>query len=184
MTHSRCMRGPARAGRMFAGTAGSVEVTGLFDFVQDAREALAIMADSPFLHVRSSKLRVMPGEEDELVNEGTYGKACAYYLQSNLVRMGYTVSQAVCEDWGWWVGVKGSADTLGIGVYGMRIDDTDDLDLCVTVLVPRGRRWSWRRLRWIDTTAEVDRLHQAMRSVFEADQDITVIGEFSDLPLG
>ena len=76
----------------------------------------------------------MPGEDDELVNEGMDGKACAQYLQSNLSSRGYSVPLFVCEDWEWWVEVQGLDFTCGLGVYGMQIDDSDDLDICVTVL--------------------------------------------------
>ncbi len=41
----------------------------------------------------------MPGEDDELVNEGMYGKACSQYLQANLACRGYSVPFVVCEDW-------------------------------------------------------------------------------------
>ena len=125
----------------------------------------------------------MPDEDNELVNEGMYGKACAQYLQASLAGHGYTTPLVVCEDWGWWVEVTGLGFTCGIGVYGMQIDDTEDLDLCVTVLTPKGRKWNWRKLRTIDTTEEVDRLHKTIRSIFESDADTTVVGESPDFPL-
>ena len=68
------------------------------------------------------------------MNEGMDGKACAQYLQSNLSSRGYSVPLFVCEDWEWWVEVQGLDFTCGLGVYGMQIDDSDDLDICVTVL--------------------------------------------------
>ena len=142
------------------------------------------MTSNPFFHVRSPKLRILPAEEDELVNEGMYGKACAQYLQTNLARRGYTTPFVVCEDWGWWVEVRGLDFTCGIGVYGMQIDDTDDLDLCVTVLTLKGKKWNLTKLRSIDTTAEVDRLDQTIRSIFESDADVTVVCESPDFPLG
>ena len=142
------------------------------------------MTTNPFLHIRSAKLRILPGEADELVNEGMYGKACAQYLQSKLASRGYTIPFVACEDWGWWVEVKGLEFTCGIGVHGMQIDDTDDLDLCVTVLAPKGKKWAWTKLRSIDTTTEVDRLHDTIRSIFKDDVDVTIVGETSDFPLG
>ena len=58
------------------------------------------MDAQPFLHVRSAGLRILPGEDQELVNEGTYGKACALYLQAQLTARGYAVLFFTCEDWG------------------------------------------------------------------------------------
>ena len=142
------------------------------------------MTSNPFLHIQSSKLGIMPGEEDELVNEGMYGKACAEYLQSNLANLGYTTPFVVCEDWGWWVEVKGLEFTCGIGVYGLQIDESNELDLCVTVLTPKGKKWNWTKLRSIDTSPEVTRLHDTIRRIFENDGDVTIVRESLDFPLG
>jgi hypothetical protein len=142
------------------------------------------MSENPFLHIQSAKFRILPGEDDEIVNEGMYGKACAQYLQSHLASRGYNIPFFVCEDWGWWVEVKGLDFTCGIGVYGLKIDDTDDLDLCVTVLTSKGKKWNWKKLRSIDTSTEVSRLHDTIRNIFENDHDITVVCETPDFPLG
>lgn len=141
------------------------------------------MATNPFIHIRSPKLRVLPGEDDELVNEGMYGKAFAEYLQTRLAQRGYQTPMVVCEDWGWWLTIAGLPFTCGLCIYGCRIDDTDDLDLCVTVSTDRGRKWSWGRFRFIDTTAEVERLHQTVRSTLADDSDITIVAETPDFPL-
>jgi hypothetical protein len=126
----------------------------------------------------------MPGEAEELVNEGMYGKACAQYLQTALARHGYSIPRITCEDWGWWVEVAELDFACGIGVYGKQIEKTQDLDLCVTVLTPKGKKWSWRKLRSIDTTTEVERLHEAIRGIFASDSEVTVVCESPDFPLG
>ena len=141
------------------------------------------MSQNPFIHIRSPKLRVLPGEDDELVNEGMYGKALAEYLQSRLAHRGYQTPLVVCEDWGWWLTIAGLPFTCGLCIYGSRIDDSDDLDLCVTISTAKGRKWSWGRFRFIETTAEVERLHQAVRSVLTDDSDIAILGETPDFPL-
>jgi hypothetical protein len=41
-----------------------------------------------FILIRSTKFPVLPGEKEELVNEGTYGKALAGYLQKKLKERG------------------------------------------------------------------------------------------------
>ncbi len=66
----------------------------------------------------------------------------------------------------------------------MQIDDSDDLDLCVTILTPKGKKWNWTKLRSIDTSAEVNRLHDTIRSIFEDDVDVTIVCESPDFPLG
>jgi hypothetical protein len=42
-----------------------------------------------FIHIRSAKFPILPGEKAELVNEGMYGKALALYLQQHLSDRGY-----------------------------------------------------------------------------------------------
>ena len=59
-----------------------------------------------FIHIRSPKFPILPGENEELVNEGMYGKAAAEYLQLKLRERGYEVPFVCCEDWGWWVELK------------------------------------------------------------------------------
>ncbi|WP_417737249.1 hypothetical protein [Rosistilla oblonga] len=141
------------------------------------------MKSNPFLHVRSPKLGVLPGEDGELVNEGMYGNAFAHYLRDHLVASGYEATDVVSEDWGWWVTIAGLPFTCGIGVYGMQIADTNDLDLCVTVLTPRGKKWSWSNFRFVDTTADVDRLHKTIRDICKTDDDVAVVAETPDFPL-
>jgi hypothetical protein len=142
------------------------------------------MNSNSFIQIRLPKLGVMPGEDEELVNEGMYGKAFAQFLESGLSRCGYQSPVVVCEDWGWWVTVAGLPFSCGLCIYGSRIGDSDELDLCVTVSTPKGRRWDWRQFRFVDTTPEVERLDQSIRAVCEADPEITVVGETPDFSLG
>ena len=144
---------------------------------------LYLMLSNPFLHVRSPKLGVLLGEDDELINEGMYGKAFARYLQGSLAQYGYETPDIVCEDWGWWVTIDGLPFSCGIGIYGLQIDDTNDLDLCVTVLTPRGKKWSWSKFRFVDTTAEIDRLHETIRNICIEDGDVNLVAETPDFPL-
>ena len=41
-----------------------------------------------FIHIRSEKFQVLEGEEQELVNEGMYGKAPGQYLRMKLEKLG------------------------------------------------------------------------------------------------
>lgn len=141
------------------------------------------MKSNPFFHIRSTKLRVLPGEEAEFVNEGTYGKALALYLREALAPRAYAAGPPVCEDWGWWLTIEGLPFPCGLCLYASRIEGTEELDLCATVSTPKGRKWSWKRFRFIDTTAEVEKLHHALRAIFLEDPDITLLAETEDYPL-
>lgn len=142
------------------------------------------MTSNLFLHVRSPKFKILPGEDDELANEGMYGKSFALYLQTKLAENGFKTPCVVSEDWGWWVEVAELGFTCGIGVYGMQIDDTEDLDLCVTILTPKGKKWNWGKFRFIDVTPSIERLHETIRHICDADEDVTVVCESEEFPLG
>lgn len=74
-------------------------------------------ASLPFIHIKAPKFPVLPGEEQELVNPGTYGKALAQYLETRLTERAHAVPFICCEDWGWWVEVKGLPFVTGVRVY-------------------------------------------------------------------
>jgi glycine/D-amino acid oxidase-like deaminating enzyme len=72
---------------------------------------------SSFVHLRSAKFPVLPGEDDELINPGTYGKALAEYLRQRLRERSINAPFTCCEDWGWWVAVKDLPFVAGVCVY-------------------------------------------------------------------
>lgn len=128
----------------------------------------------PFIHISSPKFRVLPGEDDELVNEGMYGKSLAQYLEVGLRECGYLVPFFCCEDWGWWVELSGFPFVFGVCIYGT---DTGDgrLDLYVTDGAAGRRQWSWRRFQFANTDEAVAKLHGNLVRIFESDPDIVVI---------
>ena len=100
----------------------------------------------PFIHIKSTKFPVLPGEDGELVNEGTYGKALAQYLEMRLKERSYPVSFICCEDWGWWIEIKGLPFVTGVCIYATgNLPDTNEL--CVAVDSAPGKRWSWSRFQ-------------------------------------
>ena len=137
----------------------------------------------PFIRVSSAKFPILPGEADELVNEGMYGKALAEYLVSRLRERGYDAPFSCCEDWGWWVELAGFPFTFGVCIYGRECVD-GDLDLYVTDGAVRERQWSWRRLRVESTgaAAAATTLHSDLISIFSADPDVQVLATDLDSP--
>jgi hypothetical protein len=135
-----------------------------------------------FIHIRSSKFPILPGEKEELVNEGIYGKALAEYLQGRLNERGYDAPFVCCEDWGWWVEVRGAPFPFGVCVYG-RTDEANSLTEFVCTDGAVGpRQWSWRRFRFLDTTEWVERLHEELLSVFRADREVQTLGVIEEFP--
>jgi hypothetical protein len=115
---------------------------------EDHLRLLSIFQMDKFIHIRSPKFPILPGEKDELVNEGMYGKAVAAYLQVKLRDRGYEVPFFCCEDWGWWVELKNAPFGFGVCIYcGPGRDGPLDF-FCTDGAVGR-RKWSWRRFRFV-----------------------------------
>lgn len=138
----------------------------------------------PFIHIKSAKFPILPGEERELVNEGTYGKALAQHLESELRSRSYDVKFICCEDWGWWVEIGGQPFIMGVCVYGSP-DLSKTHELCVTVSPdPAGLRWSWTRFRFIDTRVRVTQLFSDLHEIFSTDSEVHILGCPEAFPLG
>jgi hypothetical protein len=132
-----------------------------------------------FIQVRSAKFAKRPNEDDELVNEGMYGQALAEYLQAALRQYGYVVPFFCCEDWGWWVEIQGFPCTFGVCIYGRDLGD-GQLHLAVTDGTTSRKIWSWRRFRSIDLGPIIDRLHEDLLAIFDADADVQILARQAD----
>jgi hypothetical protein len=134
-----------------------------------------------FIHVRSAKSPILPGEKEELVNDGMYGKALAEYLQAKLKARGYDAPFICCEDWGWWVELKSAPFAFGVCIYcGPEFGEI--LDLFCTDGATGRRKWSWRKLRMVDTGSWAEKLHADLVSIFRGDPDVMIISTSLDSP--
>ncbi len=133
-----------------------------------------------FIHVRSAKFPILPGEKEELVNEGMYGKALAEYLQAELRERGYDAPFVCCEDWGWWVELK-APFTFGVCIY-CGPEREGPLDLYCTDGATARKKWSWRGFRFVDTAPYVTKLHNDLVSIFRADHDVQVLATELESP--
>ncbi|MBL8793034.1 MAG: hypothetical protein JNM56_03955 [Planctomycetia bacterium] len=130
---------------------------------------------SKFIRVRSTRFAILPGEEQELVNEGMYGKALAQYLQRKLQERGYDAPFFCCEDWGWWVELKGTPCAFGVCIYCGPQQPDGLLDLFCTDGAVAPRQWSWRRFRFIDMTGAIEKLHADLLAIFRADPEVQLL---------
>ena len=134
-----------------------------------------------FIHIRSTKFPVLPGEADELVNPGMYGKALCQYLQNNLEKSGYKDAVFFCEDWGWLVEVKGFPVPLGVCIYAHpEQDNATDYVCCDNSL--SDKKWSWKKFGFIDTRPFVQKLNQDVLAIFTQDLDVEVVQITDDMP--
>ncbi len=134
-----------------------------------------------FIQIRSPKFPILPGEKEELVNEGMYGKAVAEYLKAKLKAHGYDVPFYCCEDWGWWVEIKSAPFGFGVCIYCGPARD-GPMDFFCTDGAHTQKKWSWKMFRFVDTTPWVDRLHNDIVAIFRADPEVLLIRTDLDEP--
>ena len=135
-----------------------------------------------FIHIRPSKFPILPGEKEELVNNGMYGKALAEYLQAKLRNRGYDAPFVCCEDWGWWVELKTAPFAFGACIYSGPEED-GPVDFVCTDGAAALRKWSWKRFRFVDTSLWVEKMHEDLMVVLQADEDIEIVGLSEEFPL-
>ena len=116
------------------------------------------------------------------MNNGMYGKALAEYLQAKLRNRGYDAPFVCCEDWGWWVELKTAPFAFGACIYSGPEED-GPVDFVCTDGAAAPRKWSWKRFRFVDTSLWVEKLHEDLMAVLQADEDIEIVGLSEEFPL-
>lgn len=135
------------------------------------------------LHLKTAKFPVMDGEEEEMVNEGLYGKAISLHLKETLSGVGYHVPFVCCEDWGWWVEIKGFPFAIGLCVYCFENEPGTLAEYAIMSSVTGEQKWSWKRFRRVRTTEMVGKLMDDVESIMKNDKDVQVIGRVDEFPL-
>ena len=134
-----------------------------------------------FIHIKSSRFPILPGEKEEMVNDGLVGKALALYLQEKLSDRGYDAPFVCCEDWGWWLELKSAPFAFGVCVYSDP-KESAPIDFVCTDGASGPRKWSWKRFRFVDTTPWVKKLLEDLIAIFQADQTIEIVGVTEEFP--
>lgn len=135
-----------------------------------------------FIQIRSEKFRPLPGEDDEIVNEGMYGKALATHLQTELQKRHHDAAFICCEDWGWWVELKDAPFRFGVCIY---CDPTQTIPteyVCTDEAPAGGRVWSWRKFAFVDTAPWTQRLNDDLISIFQQDTDVELVATHDEFP--
>jgi hypothetical protein len=125
---------------------------------------------------------LLEGEEDELVNEGMYGKALCKYLNNKLPLAGIEVPFFCCEDWGWWIEVKDNEFKMGLCVYSDPDAEKDPEKYAIISSITNGKKWSWSKFKKIDMTEKVLKIMDTVDKIFREDHEITSVTRHDDYP--
>ncbi len=102
------------------------------------------------LLIETRKFPILPGEDQEIVNEGMYGKAICEYLQAALPGSGLNVPFYCSEDWGWWLEVERGAFKMGLCIYSDPGADKDPERYAILPSIQQAKKWSWPTFRTTD----------------------------------
>lgn len=134
------------------------------------------------IELHSDKFPILSGEEDEIVNDGTYGKALCIYLENKLPLAGVEVVRFLCEDWGWWIEVRVKEFTLGLQIYSDSMPGEHPRKYAIMSGIDKNRIWSWRKFRKINVGNQVSDIIDKVESVLLKDTDITFVKRHDDFP--
>lgn len=136
-----------------------------------------------FIYIKSKRFLPLPNEDEELVNDGMYGKALSIYLQEELKACGYDVPFFCCEDWGWWVEIKSFPFVLGFCIYSGE-KNKEEMEYAISDGAISEKKWNWRKFRFIDTAPYVKKLIHDVLKILQRTEGITFIDIKENFPIG
>ena len=134
------------------------------------------------IEIHTRKFPILEGENEELVNEGMYGKALCQYLARELPGSGLEVPVYLCEDWGWWVEVRDGDFVLGLQIYSDSEPDENPERYAIMSSVTREKRWSWKKFRSEDVSDRVTNIMNELYRLFSTDPEIRLVERHDDFP--
>ncbi|MRR50404.1 MAG: hypothetical protein EG825_05735 [Rhodocyclaceae bacterium] len=134
------------------------------------------------LLIETKKFPVMPGEDEEIVNERMYGKALCQYLESVLPAAGLKVPSYCAEDWGWWLEVERGAFKMGLCIYSDPEAEKDPERYAILPSIQQAKKWSWSKFRNIDHSMDVLDVVAVVERVLKSDSEISTVTRHDDYP--
>lgn len=137
-----------------------------------------------FIHIESGLFPILPGEQDELVNDATYGKSLAQWLRLKLMARGYDVPFVCCEDWGWWVELRTDPIRNGVCIYSAPTtpDSAGPTEFVCTDGATGAKQWSWRKFRFFETEPLSQQILNELLDIFANESEVDVLGTSEDFP--
>jgi hypothetical protein len=132
--------------------------------------------------IETEKFPVLPGEDEEIVNPGMYGKALCQYLERELPRQGIEVPFFCNEDWGWWLEVNQGGFKMALCIYSCPEGDPNPKTYAILPSIPTAKKWSWSKFRSIDVSQDVLRVMNSLERLFQSDPEISSVTRHDDFP--
>ena len=134
------------------------------------------------IEIRTMKFPILPDEDEEIINDGMYGKALCLYLEDQLPRIGLKAQPGIAEDWGWWIEVEENEFILGLQIYS-NINDQGQPDRYAIMSTKNDRMiCSWSKFRKIDISANVLSVMSKPESLFSKYTEILSIKRHDEFP--
>ena len=132
--------------------------------------------------IKTKKFPILEGEEDELVNEGMYGKALCLYLENKLPLAGIKVPFFCCEDWGWWIEVNDGEFIMGLCIYSDPEAVNSPERFAIIASITKETKWSWSKFKKVDISDKVLKIMDTVESIFRDDNEIESTSRNDDYP--
>ena len=124
----------------------------------------------------------MNGEEEEIVNDGMYGKAICIYLEKFLPMNEVQVPLFLNEDWGWWLEVKQNNFSMGLCIYSDPDSTGNPESYAIMPSEHNEKKWIWSKLQFKNISKEVLSIMDIVVYIFEQDKEIKKVSRHNDFP--
>jgi len=140
------------------------------------------MIPNSCIAIKTKKFPILEGEEDEIINEGMYGKALCMYLEERLPKAGIEVPSFFCEDWGWWIDVNNGEYKMGLCVYSHPDEDSQPESYAIMPSEQNAKKWSWSKFKKVDVSNSTLKIMNVVEEIFQCDSKIENVSRHDDYP--
>ena len=134
------------------------------------------------IEIHTKKFPILPRENEEIINEGMYGKALCQYFETELPKYRLEIPLFINEDWGWWIEVKSNEFTLGLQIYSDNEPNINPEKYAIISSVTEDKKWSWKKFKKIDVSNDIKHIMDALEKLLLEDPEITKVIRHDDFP--
>ena len=134
------------------------------------------------IEIQSDIFPILPGEDEEIVNEGMYGKALCMYLEKELPSFGLAVNFYCAEDWGWWIEVSENEFILPLCIYTFEPIGSVPEKYYIQSSITEPKRWSWKKFKKLDLSSEVTSILDKVENALLHDNEIHIVERYDEFP--